>query len=88
MSVLVPPPLRTTLNYTGGSRVETNRYVFGPDLINEKQGTKKHPLWIECRIVGPIGTDIGSLQLLQPLLPGSGASEAAEERLSVVAIEE
>ena len=48
------------------------RHVFGTVRINEKQATKQHPLWIECRIVGPVCIDVrGRLQLFHPLLPGS-----------------
>jgi len=38
-------------------------------MKNRRRRSK--PLWIEFMIVGPIGIDVGRLQPLHPLLPGS-----------------
>ena len=57
------------------SGVESNRHVFRPVLIKEKQATKKYTLGIECRTGGPIGTDDVRLQLLHPVLPSSRSVE-------------
>jgi hypothetical protein len=70
--VLEPSVEHQTRTLVVTCRVESNRHVFGPVLVYEKQATKQHPLWIECRIVGSVCTNVkGSLQLLHNLLPGS-----------------
>ena len=69
------------------SRIETNKHVFGPVLINEKQAMKQYHLWIECRIFGPIGTDVGRFQQLQLSILFLVAG-ALGERLRLLAIVE